>query len=431
VSAAPGVLEIEPLEGPIFATVAVPGSKSLTNRALVIAALADGEVTVRGALESDDTRWMVEALRALGFGVEWDRAARTIRVEGRGGVIPAPSSALFGGNAGTVVRFLTSLVALGNGEHRVDGDTRMRERPIGDLLDGLAALGVRARSERGRPPIVVEARGIDGGAATVDGSTSSQFASSILLSAPYARRDVELSIRGELVGAPFVDMTIGMMRHAGIEVERAGSVIRVRAGQRYRAGEIDVEPDATAASYFLAAAALVGGEVTVPGLGEDSLQGDLAFVDVLREMGATVRFDERGVTVAGTARLRGVDRDFRGISDTFLTAAAIAPFASGPTRIRGIAHTRRQESDRVAAVATELGRIGVRVVERDDALEIEPASPHGAEIETYADHRIAMSFALVGLRVPGIRIRDPECVAKTFPGYFAAIERLRAGRSGS
>ncbi len=173
-------------------------------------------------------------------------------------------------------------------------------------------------------------------------------------------------------------MTIGMMRRAGVEVERDGVVIRVRAGQRYRAGTIDVEPDATAASYFLAAAALVGGEVTVPGLGEDSLQGDLAFVDVLREMGATVRFDERGATVAGNARLRGVDRDFRGISDTFLTAAAIAPFASGPTRIRGIAHTRRQESDRVAAVATELGRIGVRVVEHDDALEIEPASPHGA-----------------------------------------------------
>ncbi len=190
-SAAPRVLEIEPLEGPLLATVTVPGSKSLTNRALVIAALAEGEVTVRGALESDDTRWMVEALRALGFDVEWDRAARAIRVEGRGGVIPAPSSALFGGNAGTVVRFLTSLVALGNGEHRVDGDARMRERPIGDLLDGLAALGVRARSEHGRPPIVVEARGIEGGAATVDGSTSSQFASSILLSAPYARRDVE------------------------------------------------------------------------------------------------------------------------------------------------------------------------------------------------------------------------------------------------
>lgn len=422
-------LEITPLAGPLHATVVVPGSKSLTNRALAIAALAEGPVVIEGALESDDTRWMVEALVALGFAVSWDRGARRVAVEGRGGEIPARSATLYGGNAGTAVRFLTSLVALGHGEYRIDGDARMRERPIADLLGGLAALGVEVRSERGNgcPPVVVRANGLAGGETAIDGSTSSQFTSSILLAAPYAQRDVVLRLRGGLVGAPFVEMTIGMMARSGVPVERAGEGLVVRAGQRYRAGRIAIEPDATAASYFLAAAALLGGEVTVPGLGEDSLQGDLRFVDVLRAMGARVSFDGRGVTVTGDGRLRGVDVDFRPISDTFLTAAAIAPFADGPTRIRGIAHTRHQETDRPRAVATELRRLGVPVTETEDELRIEPATPHGAAVETYGDHRVAMAFALVGLRVPGVRVLDPGCVAKTFPDYFAVLEGLRAG----
>jgi 3-phosphoshikimate 1-carboxyvinyltransferase len=426
VKAAAEALEIVPHAGPLHATVVVPGSKSLTNRALAIAALADGQVTIEGALESDDTRRMVEALGALGFAVRWDRGARRIEVEGRGGEIPARSATLDGGNAGTAVRFLTSLVALGRGEFRIDGDARMRERPIADLLEGLALLGVDARSERsnGCPPVVVRAAGLPGGEAEIAGSVSSQFTSSILLAAPYARSDLVLRLRGALVGAPFVEMTIGMMARSGVRVERDEAALTVRAGQRYRAGTIVIEPDATAASYFLAAAALLGGEVTVPGLSEDSLQGDLHFVDVLRAMGARVSFDSRGVTVAADGRLHGVDVDFRPISDTFLTAAAIAPFADGPTRIRGIAHTRHQETDRPRAVATELRRLGVPVTETEDELRIEPASLRGADVETYGDHRVAMAFALVGLRVPGVRILDPECVAKTFPGYFAALERM-------
>ena len=422
-------LAIPPFVGPLRATIAVPGSKSLTNRALAIAALAEGPVAIEGALESDDTRWMVEALAALGFAVRWDRGARRIDVEGRGGEIPARRATLYGGNAGTAVRFLTSLVALGRGEFRIDGDARMRERPIADLLDGLAALGVDARSERGNgcPPIAVRATGLAGGETEVDGSVSSQFASSILLAAPYARRDVVLRLRGGLVGAPFVEMTIGMMARSGVRVERAETTLTVRAGQRYRAGTIAIEPDATAASYFMAAAALIGGEVTVAGVAEDSLQGDLRFADVLRAMGARVSFDARGVTVAGDGRLRGVDADFRPISDTFLTAAAIAPFADGPTRIRGIAHTRHQETDRPRAVATELRRLGVPVTETEDELRIEPSTPRGTDVETYGDHRIAMAFALVGLRIPGVRILDPGCVAKTFPDYFAVLDRMREG----
>jgi 3-phosphoshikimate 1-carboxyvinyltransferase len=420
-------LEIRPLGGPIRALPALPGSKSLTNRALVIAALADGQSTLRGALDSDDTRAMVASLQRLGFSVSWDRAASTIRVAGRGGEIPAEQADLFGGNAGTAVRFLTSLVALGRGRFRIDGDARMRERPIEDLLDALRALGVVTRSERGNgcPPVVVEATGIEGGAATVAGEVSSQFTSGLLLVAPYARRDVRLDVPGTLVSAPFVDMTLGLMRRFGVASTRHGNSIGVAAGQRYAGHDVTIEPDATAASYFFAAAALLGGEVTVIGLGPDSLQGDLRFLDVPAAMGAEVRFEPERVTVRG-GELRGFDEDFTAISDAFLTAAVLAPFASSPSRIRGIAHTRRQETDRVAAVARELKRLGARVEESAGELEIGPSAIHGGTVETYGDHRMAMSFALIGLKVPGIRILDPRCVDKTFPEFFERLESLRA-----
>ncbi|MEA2624227.1 MAG: 3-phosphoshikimate 1-carboxyvinyltransferase [Candidatus Binatota bacterium] len=422
-------LEIPVLGRPVDAVASVRGSKSLTNRWLVVAALADGDSLLRGVLDGDDTRHMVEALRTLGFELQWDRDAETIRVSGGGGRIPASLAELYGGNAGTTVRFLVSLVALGRGSFHVDGDARMRERPIHDLLDGLAALGVSVRSEHGNgcPPVTVEADGIPGGSAIVSGETSSQFASSILLAAPHARRDVVLEIRGRLVGAPFVEMTLGVMRAAGAEVEREEGRLRVRAGRGYRGGDRAVEPDATAASYFLALPLLVGGRVTVPGLGADSLQGDLAFTGVLADMGARVDLRPDGITVE-EGELRGVEHDFRDISDTFLTAAVLAPFASSPSVITGIEHTRRQESDRVAAVAHELSRLGARVEERRDALVIHPSRLHGADVETYGDHRIAMSFALVGLRVPGVRIRDPGCVAKTFPDYFERLGRLIGDR---
>jgi 3-phosphoshikimate 1-carboxyvinyltransferase len=419
-------LEIRPIAGPLRASPSLPGSKSLTNRALIIAALCGGDSVLRGALDSDDTRLMVAALERLGFAIRWKRRTATIEVTGCGGSIPVRGAELFGGNAGTTVRFLTSLVALGNGRFRIDGDARMRERPIQDLLAALRTLGVVASSELGNgcPPVIVEARGIPGGEARVAGGTSSQFTSSILLVAPYSARGIRLSVVGALVGAPFVDMTIGMMRRAGVEVDRRGDLIAVAPEQSYRGGESLIEPDATAASYFLAAAALLGGEVSVVGLGSGSLQGDVEFADVLARMGAEVRREVDRIVVVGKD-LHGVDFDFRGISDTFLTAAVLAPFATSPTRIRGIGHTRRQETDRVAAVARELVRLGVRVRESEDELVIEPSAVHGGEVETYDDHRMAMSFALIGLRVPGIRIRDPRCVAKTFPEFFRSLESLR------
>ena len=420
------LLPIETVTGPIAATVDLPGSKSLTNRALVLGALGDGETHLEGALESDDTRVLVDSLERLGFAVEWDRSKRSIRMEGRGGSIPSAAADLYGGNSGTTVRFLTSLVALGNGRFRVDGDARMRERPIRDLIEALGRLGVSARSEldNGCPPVIVDARGLPGGAADVAAGTSSQYASSILMVAPYAARDVELRLTGDLVGEPFLEMTLGMMRRFGAIATREERRVRVPSGQRYGARRLAIEPDATAASYFFAAAALLGGDVTVRRLGRDSLQGDLRFLDVLAEMGAEVTIEEDRARVRG-ARLEGIDRDFRAISDTFLTAAVLAPFAGGPTRIRGVGHTRHQESDRVAAVARELRRLGADVSEMPDGLEIQPSTLHGGEVETYDDHRIAMSFSLIGLRVPGISIRNPSCVEKTFPDYF---ERLRALR---
>jgi 3-phosphoshikimate 1-carboxyvinyltransferase len=421
--------EIRPVTGPLRATVTVPGSKSLTNRALVIAALADGESRVSGALDCDDTRHMVGALERLGFSVAWDRHAAEVRVAGRGGDIPSSGAELYGGNAGTTVRFLTSLVALGRGRFPIDGDSRMRERPIGDLLSALAALGASVESIRRNdcPPVLVDAAGLEGGQARISGETSSQFTSSLLLVGPYARRGVVLTITGALVGEPFVDMTIALMRRAGVAVVRSGDEISVASGQRYRSGELAIEPDATAASYFLAAPMLVGGEVRVRGLGRESLQGDLAFTDVLRSIGASVRFDDDGVVVRG-GELRGGDFDFRAISDTFLTAAALAPFASSPTRIRGIGHTRRQETDRVAAVARELARLGARVTETSDELAIEPSSLRGGDVNPHGDHRIAMSFALLGLKVPGIRIENPRCVDKTFPDFFERLESLGGNR---
>jgi len=303
----------------------------------------------------------------------------------------------------------------------------MRERPIEDLLGALRGLGVAARSEHGDgcPPVVVEAAGLEGGTTRIVGGVSSQFTSALLLVAPYARSDVRLDIDGALVSAPFVDMTLALMGRFGVASVRQDTSIGVAAPQRYRAGLLSIEPDATAASYFFAAAALLGGEVVVQGLTRKSLQGDVGFLDVLASMGAEVRFESDRVIVRG-AGLHGFDHDFGPISDTFLTAAALAPFASSPSRIRGIAHTRRQETDRVGAVARELRRLGVRVDESAGELEIQPSAVRGGEVETYGDHRMAMSFALIGLKVPGIRIRDPRCVDKTFPEFFERLESLRA-----
>jgi 3-phosphoshikimate 1-carboxyvinyltransferase len=419
---------IEPLTQPPDATVRVPGSKSITNRALLVAALAEGESVLDGALFSDDTRYMADALRRLGVEVETDETRARCRVVGRGKTWPVREAELFVGNAGTAMRFLVAALCLGHGRYRIDGSERMRERPIRDLVDALTQLGARIACERnsGCPPVTVDADGLPGGEAEISGQKSSQFLSALLQAAPYAQRDVSIRVRDELIAKPYVDMTIGLMAAFGVEVERDGyRAFHVRAGQYYRARRYTVEPDASGAHYFLAAAALTGGRVRVEDLGSDSIQGDVHFADLLARMGAHVVWEPRSVEVVGPPCLDGIDADMNALSDTAPTLAVLGPFAKDAVRIRNIAHVRWQESDRLHAVATELSRLGVRVEEFSDGLVVHPSSITATAVHTYDDHRLAMSFALIGLKVPGLRILDPGCVAKTFPDYFACLEELR------
>jgi 3-phosphoshikimate 1-carboxyvinyltransferase len=420
------VLEIVPLRRPPCAAVRPPGSKSITNRALVLAALHNrGPCVLRGALHSEDTEVMADGLNRLGIPVRPDWPS--VRVERPAGerVIPAAAADLYVANSGTTMRFLTAAVAAGEGRYRLDGNPRMRERPIADLLTGLCQLGVRVGSERhnGCPPVVVEAHGIAGGTVTVKGDVSSQFLSALLLAAPAARGEVTLRVEGELVSQPYVAMTVAMMRQWGLAVHSSGErEYRVPGRQSCEMAEYHIEPDASAASYFFGAAAVTGGEVTVEALGD--LQGDVHFVDVLERMGCEVAREPGRVTVRGRP-LRGVDVDMNAISDCVMTLAAVACFAEGPTTIRNVAHVRHKETDRLAALTAELRRLGAGVAECADGLTITPGPLRGAAVDTYDDHRMAMSLALVGLRVPGVGIRNPCCVAKTYPHFFADLEKLR------
>jgi 3-phosphoshikimate 1-carboxyvinyltransferase len=421
-------LEIQPLTSPPDAVVRVPGSKSISNRALLIAALAEGESELNGVLFSDDTRYMTAALRALGIEVDCNEAAARVRVVGRKGEWPVEQADLFVGNAGTAMRFLLAALCLGHGRYRIDGTPRMRERPIQDLVDALAQLGARLRCEQGTgcPPVVVDATGLGGGSAGVRGDRSSQFLSALLQVAPYASNDVAIQVRGPLVARPYVDMTIGVMAAFGVRVAQPDdSHYRVSAGGRYQARRYDVEPDASSAHYFLAAAALTGGRVRVEGLGRQSLQGDVRFAELLATMGAEVHWGEDAIEVVGPEQLGGIDVDLNELSDTAPTLAVLGAFAGGSVRIRNVAHLRWQESDRLHAVATGLQRLGVAVEELSDGLIVQPSKVHGGRVETYDDHRIAMSFALLGLKTPGVVIEDPACVSKTFPDYFARLEALR------
>lgn len=416
---------------PLDATVVVPGSKSITNRALLVAALAEGPSELRGALHSDDTRYMAEALNALGVSVASDEAAATFRVAGGSGTFPAPEADLFVGNSGTTMRFLTAALPLGRGRYRIDGVPRMRLRPIAPLIAALNELGANARSEldTGCPPVIVEAGGLPGGRTRMAGDLSSQYFSALLMSAPYARTGVEVEVLGDLVSKPYLPMTTNVMAAFGVtaDLDTANwSRLGVLPGQHYTGRVYDIEPDASNASYFFAAAAVTGGRVRVDGLGRASTQGDLGFVEVLRAMGAEVEIGDDFTEVQGPpdGALRGVDLDLGPISDTAQTLAAIAPLAHGPTTIRGVAHARLKETDRVAALAAELRRLGQEVEEFPDGLRITPRPIQPAEIETYDDHRMAMSFAVAALRSPGITLLDPGCVAKTFPGFFDVLNAV-------
>jgi 3-phosphoshikimate 1-carboxyvinyltransferase len=423
----PRALAVAP-RGPLDAVVAVPGSKSLSNRALVAAALARGESRLSGVLGSEDIEAMRAALVALGAEVQ-ALGRHGWRVRGSDGALRAPSGTLDARASGTAARFLTAIATLAPGPSLIDGTPRLRERPIADLAEALSRLGaeVEVLGRNGCPPVRIAGGGLPGGAAAVDARRSSQTVSALLLAAPYARADVELElVEGALVSRPYVELTLQVMRDFGAEAgwTPAGR-LHVRAGHGYRGRRYAVEPDASSAAYFFCAAAIAGGRVRVPGLRPDSVQADLGLLAVLEQMGCRVARDAEGVEVTGPdGALAGVDVDMNAMPDAVLALAVTAAFASGPTRIRNVAHLRLKESDRLAALERELGKLGCAARAEADALAIEPGPLHGAEIATYDDHRMAMAFALAGLRVPGVVIRDPACVAKSWPKYFDALGRL-------
>jgi 3-phosphoshikimate 1-carboxyvinyltransferase len=425
-AALPDPLPIRP-RGRLDARVRPPGSRSLTNRALLAAALAEGESVLAGATESDDALAMREGLRALGVPIAVTDAAWL--VHGCAGRLPARGHVDVNVRAsGTTARFLTAAAALASAGAEVvlDGTARMRERPIGDLTAALAALGadVEALGPGGCPPVRVRGGGLAGGSIEIDARRSSQYVSGVLLAAPCAARDVELSLReGRLVSRPFVDLTLQVMGEFGAEADwtASGGLHVVRGG--YRGRRYPIEPDAQAAVYAFAAAALTGGRVVVEGIGPASRQPDLRILEVFEQMGCAVRREPQAIELrAEPGKLTGVTCDGDPMPDAVLALAVVALFAKGPTEIRNVANLRIKETDRLAALETEIRRLGGHAEAGPDWLRVEPRPLHGAAIETYADHRMAMSFALAGLAVPGVAIRDPGCVAKTWPGFFEALD---------
>ncbi|MEU9665140.1 3-phosphoshikimate 1-carboxyvinyltransferase [Streptomyces bobili] len=404
--------------------VDIPGSKSLTARALFLAAAADGVTTLRRPLRSDDTEGFAEGLIGLGYRV--GRTQDAWQVDGRPQGPAVREADVYCRDGATTARFLPTLAAAGHGTYRFDASPQMRRRPLLPLTRALRDLGVDLRHEEaeGHHPLTVAAAGVEGGDVVLDAGQSSQYLTALLLLGPLTRTGLRITVT-DLVSAPYVEITLAMMRAFGVEVGREGDTYVVPPGG-YRATTYAIEPDASTASYFFAAAAVTpGAEVTVPGLGEGALQGDLGFVDVLRRMGARVTVGADRTTVRGTGELRGLTVNMRDVSDTMPTLAAIAPYASGPVRIEDVANTRVKECDRLEACASNLRRLGVEVATGPDWIEIRPGAPEGAEITTYGDHRIVMSFAVTGLRTPGISFDDPGCVRKTFPGFHEAFAELR------
>jgi 3-phosphoshikimate 1-carboxyvinyltransferase len=420
-------LEIKPISHPLNAAIRVPGSKSLTNRALLIAALANGTTHITNALFSDDSRYFAKALQTLGFDIQLDESKFEMTVTGLGGNIPAKKAEIFIGNAGTAARFLSAFLTLGHGEYILDGEPRMRERPVGDLVAALNQLGVELEAWNNCPPVEIFAKGLPGGKTKIAGDISSQFLSALLMVAPYAHSSIEVTLSTELNSKPYVDMTVAIMKEFGVEIERRDySQFMIHPAPYSPLSTYPVESDASAASYFFAAPAICGGTVRVENISRKSLQGDIGFLDVLKQMGCSIVEGNTFIEVIGAELLQGVDVDMRDIPDTAQTLAAIAPFASSPTRIRGIASARVKETDRVSATCNELKRLGVQVEEHEDGMTIHPCQNFKpAAIQTYNDHRMAMAFSLIGLRVSGVTIENPACVSKTFPNYFEVLETLR------
>ncbi len=451
-SVLPDRLAVQPIAR-FQGTLSLPGSKSLSNRIVLLSALAEGETEVWGVLDSEDTEVMLAALRALRVEVRGRPGGRgAMWVTGKAGPLNAPPvrtdvrdaighpepMELFLGNAGTAMRPLTAVLAAGQGTFVLKGVLRMHERPIGPLVTGLRQLGARVTylAREGYPPVRIEAAGLAGGTARISGATSSQFLSGLLMAAPLARGPVAIEITDTLVSQPYVAMTLALMKRYGVEVRQSGALrYEVPAPQRYRSpGRVLVEGDASSASYFLAGAAITGGKVRVEGCGSDSLQGDARFAEMLERMGARIRFEPAAIEVEGGATLAGIDADLTAMPDAAMTLAVAALFAQGPTTLRGIGTWRVKETDRLAAVATELGKLGAHteVVGGDTLVVHPPERIRPASIATYNDHRMAMAFSLAACGGEPVVIENPACVAKTFPTYFDELEHLtvRGRRAG-
>jgi len=417
------LIEVKPLQN-LQATVTVPGSKSYTNRALLIAGLTDGECRLEKPLVSDDTKYMIRALKA--FGVSVQEGKDVFIVSGSGGKLSTPKEDIFIGNAGTAMRFLTTFSALAPGKTRLDGDERMRQRPLADLLDCLTQMGVKAVSANGNgcPPIDIAGGEVPGGDIQLAGDKSSQYLTSILLSAPYFKDDTCIHIQGDLTSKSYADITLDIMKTFGVHVDNESyQRFKVKAGDYYKAQTYQVESDWSSASYFLAAAAVTGGEVTLTDINPHSVQGDAQFTSVLEKMGCRVEKKANALHIKGNP-LRGITINMNNMPDAVQTLAVIALFAEGETVIEGIGNLRIKETDRISALANELTRLGAGVEAGEDFLIIRPGDYKGAEVETYDDHRMAMSFAVAGLKIPGIRIKDPKCVEKSFPDFFQRFANL-------
>jgi len=417
------MIEIKPLSH-CHAAVTIPGSKSYTHRALILSALADGESVLINPLRSEDTVYTAQGLGKFGVPIFWE--GDFIRVLGKGGELQAGDDKIDVGNSGTSMRFLTALAVLKKGCTLLDGSDRMRKRPMADLLDGLRALGVKAYFRDGNdcPPVIIESRGLHGGKAKIRGEESSQFLSALLMVAPYAIEDVHVEITGNLASRPYVDITRDVMSAFGVEVQSEGyHSFFVRAGQRYQPRKYRIEGDISHASYFFSAAAVTEGRVRAERFSSASLQGDAGFLNILEKMGCVVLRGEGWTEVRG-GELHGIEVDMNEMPDLVPTLAVTAAFARGQTLIQNIGHLRLKESDRIAVLTTELRRMGIRVEEGEDWLKIEGGKGHGAEIEPHDDHRIAMSFAIAGLVIPGIKIKEPQCVKKSFPDFWEVFGRL-------
>jgi len=422
-------IKIKPLTKPLQATVHVPGSKSISNRALAIAALTEGKTILRNMLFSDDTKYMMKALKKVGLKININKKQNSVEIEGGIKNFRPVKKPLFIGNAGTAIRFLTALLTLTENSYCLTGNSRMQERPIGDLLTALNSLGGSTKSQikKGYPPVIIKGQTLRGGEITIPGETSSQFTSAALLVSPYTKEETIITISGNPVSVPYLKMTTTMMKQFGVnsQTQKDNKKYTIKNNQQYSPQDYTIESDASSASYFFAAAAITGGKVTVNNISFDSLQGDIQFARLLEKMGCTVNENGNSITVQGTGTLRGIDVNMSDISDTAPTLAVTALFASSPTTIKGVANMRVKECDRIAALNTELTKLGAGIEEFPDGLKISPSDNyHGTTLDTYDDHRMAMSLALAGLIIPEVIILDPDCCSKTFPNFFKIFLNL-------